>query len=269
LGDDAPMASRHVTGFLRPLTALAVVAVPAAGWFVDDWTGGTTLAVYWFETVMGCVFIGIRIVVHRRRTPRRGHFRYQAPSANRRGPRNSTFLTGFVVTSAAFCTAHGVFLAGILFLLDHEGERQLAAVDWRSVAFGCSSMLVFLGIDLAMDLRGLRGWSFWQIEQTANLGLGRVVVVHLTLIFGLLALAVTGASAAFFGVFVTLKSLFAISTALPQWQPVTPPAWLSRVMNRVPNGRAGGRFEDAWAQEREDEEERRARNERPWVSASG
>jgi hypothetical protein len=171
------------------------------------------------------------------------------------------------VTSVAFCTAHAVFLGGILLLLDHEGNRELAVVDWRSVAVGCSSVLVFLGLDLAMDLRSLRRWSFWQIEQTANRGLGRVVVVHLTLLFGLLAVTVSGASTAFFGLFVALKSLYALSTVLPRWQPVTPPAWLTGVMNRVPRVRGGRRFEDAWAKDREDEDERRAGNERPWVAA--
>jgi hypothetical protein len=246
------------------LVALAVVAVPATGWFVEDWSGGTTLAVYWFETAAACLFIAARIGVHQRWSPRRGHFRYQAPSGERRSSQNSTFLVGFVVTSVAFCAAHGVFLGVILFMLAHNGERELAGVDWRSVGFGCSCVFAFLAIDFAMDLRRLRGWSFWQVEQTAHRGLGRVVVVHLTLVFGLFAVAVTGAPGALFGVFVALKSLFALSTALPQWEPVAPPTWLSRVMNRVPNVR---RFEDAWVQDRADESERRARNEQPWVGA--
>ena len=51
---------------------------------------------------------------------------------------------------------------------------------------GCVIVLAFLIIDFVVDLRGLRNWSFLQIEQIAYRGLGRVVVVHLTLIFGLL-----------------------------------------------------------------------------------
>lgn len=247
------------------LVALAVIAVPLTGWFVEDWSGGTTLAVYWFETVAACLFIAARIAVHQRWSPRSGHFRYQARSGERRSSQNSTFLTGFVVTSVAFGAAHGVFLGVVLFMLAHHGERELAAVDWRSVGFGCSSVFVFLAIDFVMDLRSLRGWSFWQVEQTAYRGLGRVVVVHLTLVFGLLAVAVTGAPGALFGVFVALKSLFALSAALPQWEPVAPPKWLGRVMNRVPH--EGRRFEDVWVKDRADESERRARNEQPWVGA--
>jgi hypothetical protein len=253
---------------LQLLSLLAVIAVPAAGWFVADWSGGTTLAVYWFENVTVCLFIAARMVVHRRWTPRRGHFAYAAPSAARRSSQSTSFLTGFVTTTGAFCAAHAVFLAVILLILDHNGQRNLAEIDWHSVAFGCLSVALFLALDFVMDLRSLRQWSFWQLEQTAQRGLSRVVVVHLTLILGLIGIAVTGAPGALFGIFVVLKTLAALSAALPQWEPASAPTWLSRVMNRVPHARhQERRFEDAWAEDRADEIERRNRNEQLWTGA--
>ncbi len=246
------------------LILVAVTAVPAAGWFFEEWSAGTTLAVYWFENVAACLFVAVRIAVHQRLSPRHGHFRYQG--ADRRSSQSS-FITGFLVTSLAFCAAHGVFLGFILFMLDRNGEHGLAAVDWRSVQTGCVIVFVFLVIDLAVDLVRVRSWSFLRIEQTAYRGLGRVVVVHLTLIFGLFGVAMTGASSALFGVFVVLKTLYALSLALPQWEPVTPPGWLSRVMNRLPNVHPGEKFEDHWAKDRVDEAKRRERNEQPWAAA--
>ena len=127
-------------------------------------------------------------------------------------------------------------------------------------------MLIVLTIDFVVDLLSLRQWSFWQIEQTANRSLGRVVVVHLTLVLGMFAAAMTDVSA-LFGVFVVLKTLNALSMALPQWEPATAPNWLSRVMNRLPNMHPGQRFEDACAKDRADEAERRERNEEPWTAA--
>ncbi|CAN5652296.1 DUF6498-containing protein [soil metagenome] len=256
-----------MTRVVQLLSVLAVIAVPAAGWFVGDWSGGTTLAVYWFETIAASLFIAGRIVVHQRWTPRRGHFKYEAPTATRRGSRSSSFVTGFLVTSLVFCAAHGLFLALILFMLDRNGDAGLAEIDWRSVGFGCVSVVGFLAIDFLMDLLSLRRWSFWQIEQTANQGLSRVVVVHLTLILGLFCIAITGAPNALFGVFVVLKTLASLSTALPQWEPATAPQWLSSVMNRLPNAHRGRRFEEVWAEDRADEIERRARNDKPWADA--
>ena len=255
-----------MTRIAHLVTTLAVIAVPAAGWFTQDWSGGTTLAVYWFETLAMCLFIMARVALHQRWSPRRGHFSYTASSTNRRSSQTSSFLAGFAMSSLAFCAAHGVFLAAVLFLLDKEGDSALAGVDWRSIGLGCSTVLAFLAVDFAVDLFSLRTWSFWQLERTAVGGLGRIVVVHLTLVFGLIAVGVTGAPEALFGIFVVLKSLFAVSTALPQWEPAVAPKWLGRVMNRVPTGQRGRRFEDSWAEDHADEVERRAENERPWTA---
>jgi len=220
---------------------MAVNAVPAAGWFAAGWSAGTTLIVYWFETLAACLFVAARIVAHRRWSPRRGHFRYQAPNSDR--PRSqSYFLQGFLVTSLAFSAAHGQFLGGILFVLDHKGHGNLAGVDWHSVKLGSLYVLIALAIDLVVDLLSMRKWSFRQIEGTANRSLGRVIVVHLTLVFGMFGAAMTDASA-LFGVFVVLKTMYALSTALPQWEPATPPRWLSRAMNRLPNVHPGEGFE--------------------------
>jgi hypothetical protein len=62
-------------------------------------------------------------------------------------------------------------------------------------------------------------------------------------------------------VFVILKSLAALSAALPQWEPTALPERVSQVMNRIPNVRHGQSFEDAWAQERAGESARQAINE--------
>lgn len=246
------------------LTLLGVVAVPLLGWFAADWSGATTLAVYWFETVVACVFIAARVALHQRWAPRRGHFRYEAPAGERRGSGRASFVTGFMVTSGVFCAAHALFLGAILFLLNRNGVGGIVDIDWRSVAFGVASVLLFVVFDFVVDLLTLRRWTFWDIEQTANRGLSRVVVVHLTIVFGFVAIALTDAPAAFFGVFVVLKTLVALGSALPQYEPATAPAWFARIMNRVPNVHPGRTFEEFWAKDRADEVARRDRNERPW-----
>jgi hypothetical protein len=254
----------NVTRIVHLLALLAVNAVPVAGWFVEGWSAGTTLVVYWFETVAACVFVSARIVAHQRWSPRRGHVSYLAPKSNRQRSQAS-FVKGFLVTSLVFSVAHGLFLGVILSVLDRNGQGDLAGVDWRSVKLGSLYVLIALAIDFVVDLPGLRRWSFWQIDQTANRSLGRIAVVHLTLVFGMFGAAMTDASA-LFGVFVVLKTLYALSTALPQWEPATAPTWLSRTMNRLPNVHPGQRFEDVWAKDRADEAERRERNEQPATS---
>jgi Family of unknown function (DUF6498) len=250
---------------IQLLALLAVNAIPAAGWFVEGWSAGTTLVVYWFENVAVCLFVAARIIANRRTSPRRGHFEYQAPKSAGRGSQTS-FLNGFLVTSLAFSVAHGAFLGVILFVLDHNDQDHLAGVVWHQVRNGCIGVLVILAIEFAVDLPGLRRWTFWQVEQTANRSLGRIAVVQLTLVLGMFGAVMTDASA-LFGVFIVLKTLNALSMALPQWEPTTAPKWLSRAMNRLPNVHPGEDFEDLWAKERADEAERRVRNEQRWTGA--
>ena len=235
------------------LALLAVNAIPAAGWFIEGWSAGTTLVVYWFENVAVCLFVAARIIATRRASPRRGHFKYQAPKSAGRSSQTS-FLSGFLVTSLVFSAAHGVFLGLILFMLAHNGQDHLAGVAWHQVRNGCIGVLVILAIEFAVDLPALRRWTFWQVEQIANRSLGRVVVVHLTLVLGMFGAVMTDASA-LFGVFIVLKTLNALSMALPQWEPRTAPRWLSR------------KFADAWDEERANEAARRVENEQPWTGA--
>ncbi len=65
------------------LTFTGVNGVPVAGWFVQHWSAGTTLTVYWIENVAACLFVAVRILTHQRVSPRRGHFRYRAPDGER------------------------------------------------------------------------------------------------------------------------------------------------------------------------------------------
>ncbi|MUM18991.1 hypothetical protein FZI91_14110 [Mycobacterium sp. CBMA271] len=250
---------------LHLVAMIAVNAIPLTGWFVGGWTAGTTLLVYWFETVVASLFIAQRAVLHKRWNPRRGHFKYQGPGP---GPSTQTsFVGGFLFSTLVFSAAHGFFLGMILFLLHHNGQGALIGIDWRSVGIGCIQVFVVLAVDFLVDLRGLRSWSFWQLEVMASRGFLRVAVVHLTLIFGMFAVAATDAPSALFGVFVVLKTMYSLSTALPQWEPDVPPRWLSGAMNRIPSVRPGLTFEQQWAKDRSDEAERRERNEQPWTGA--
>ena len=264
-----PDSRRHaVISRFHLVNVLGVIAIPALGWFTQHWSGATTLVVYWFENVATCLLVMARIAVHRSWSPKYGHFRYGAPQAS--GSANQSFLAGFALISLVFCAAHGIFLGAILGLLAHNRAPALRLIDldWRSVGWGCLSVSLFLTLDFLLDLTGLRRWSFRDLEVIANIGLGRIMVVHLTLLLGFAAIAATDAPGTLFGVFVVLKTLAALSAVVPQWEPERPPSWLSNLMNRVPNVHPGERFEDFWVQDQARERERQHRNERAWRKAA-
>jgi hypothetical protein len=248
--------------------SLGTNAVPAAGWFFGSWSAGTTLGVYWFENVVASLLIGARIALHRKWSPCRGHTHYQPRDKERRGAQRS-FLQYFLTTSLVFSVAHGFFLGMIIFVLTANGHGDEVGLNGRELATGCGLVAAMLVGDFAFDLRRLRAQPFAWLERQAEGNLGRVVVVHLSLIFGMAAVAFTGANKAFFGVFIGLKTMADLSMRLPQWNPARPPAWLCRIMDRVPNAQAGknkGRpqtFEEFWIADKADEIARLAANERP------
>jgi hypothetical protein len=267
ISSETPQDALGVRKVFQFLALLGVNAVPALGWFVEGWSAGTTLAIYWFENVAACLFIGLRIFLHRRWHPCRGHFRYQARRQGQ-GPRPAPapFLGNFLQLSLVFSAAHGFFLGMLLFLLNHNGKVAIAEVSWPEMRIGCGNVLLFLAVSFLADLRGLAQRPFAWVERLADWNFGRIIVVHLTLIFGMFAVAMTGATKAFFGVFVVLKTMADLSAVIPQWQPKTPPRWLSNMMNKVPNAHPGEKFEDFWVKDNTEEETRVAANEQPWTS---
>ena len=242
---------------------LAANAVPALGWFAADWSPATTLVVYWFETAVGLVAIYLRGVLNQRWKPQRGHFEYEGTQS--RGVRaRGSFIKNFGFITFVFTAAHGFFIAVIVLILTNNGHADVVNLSWRSVGFGCLQILAIMAVDFFTDLPYLRTWTFRHLEQTANQSFGRIAVVHLALIFGMFVAAITDSPARMFGVFVVIKTLFSLSTALPQHTPAAPPAWLSRAMNRIRPEPVGKRFEDEWAADQAAEVKRLERNDKPW-----
>ena len=81
---------------------------------------------------------------------------------------------------------------------------------------------------------------------------------------GMAAVMFTGANRNFFGVFIFLKTMLNVSLVVPQYQPRTPPRWLSSLMDRVPSAKhKGTNFAEFWKQTDDQEAARVARNEKP------
>jgi len=246
----------------RLLSSLGLNAVPAAGWFLGDWSAGTTLAVYWFENVAASLLIAARIFLHRRVAPKKGHWHYQPREGANRGA-GGPYLGSFLQTSLIFSGAHGFFLAMFVFVLTANGHGAEIGLNGREVLGGCGLVSIFLVGDFLADLRGLRNRPFAWVERLADANLGRVVVVHLSIIFGVAAAAFTGANRSFFSAFLVLKTMADLASRLPQWNPETPPAWLCRVMERLPNVHPGETFEQFWVADKAKEIARREANEQP------
>lgn len=242
--------------FSRIFLAGGQNAVPLSGWFFGGWSPGTTLALFWFENLLLTLFIGARVAAHWQLTRKRGHER--------------GFLKNFLVTSVAFTLAQGVFLVIILGAL----LRNTVVLDdvWTGLQWMAGTQVA----SLALDSWSLGRWPFAELRTRTEWMLGRVVMVHLSIIVGMFVFAAMGTPTSFFGFFLVFKALAEISSIVPQWKPKKPPAWLARLMNKVPGSpeakkrrgkprgdhrHANETFEEYWERTDREEAEKYARDE--------
>jgi hypothetical protein len=249
------------------ITALGLNAVPAAGWFFGEWSAGTMLVLYWLETLIGTLLVGVRIVIHRRVRPSKGHWNYQAPEGQQQQQKQtsnrSSYLSAFLVPALVFTFAHGVFLAALGgMMIAKKNLSPEIRIDSHNLLAGVIGILLFQVIDFVVDLIWLRTRPFAWIERLGQVSLSRVIIIHLTIIGGMAAVMFTGANRNFFGVFIVLKTMLNLSLVVPQWKPKTPPAWLSSMMDRIGSPKyKNTSFSEYWKQTDDQEAARVARNE--------
>ena len=254
--------------FFRLLVVFGINAVPAVGWYHEGWSAGTTLALYWVENVVATLLVAARIYLHSKVNPRRGHFHYWPRESGKpaaRGKRKSdgSLLMAFLPTSLIFSAAHGIFLFGLIFVLSQNEHGAEIALNRDDLVDGSCWMSAGLLAGFLLDLHGLKDRPFAWAEGLVGRMLSRVVLMQLTIIFGMFAVAITGATRAFFTVFIVLKTLNDLSFSLPQWVPQKPPVLLGKVMNKLPNVHPGETFEDFWKKDQETELQREQENEQP------
>ena len=247
------------------LTALGLNAVPAAGWFIGNWSAGTILVLYWLETLIGTLLVAARIILHRRVRPSKGHWDYQAPQTQEpQGNSRCSYLVAFLVPALVFTLAHGIFIAALGFMMIKNNLTPDARVNVHDLLTGLIGIGMFQVADFTLDLISLRDHPFLWLERLGQQTLSRVFVVHLGIVGGMAAVMFTGANRHFFGVFIFLKAMLNCSVALPQWNPKTPPAWLSNAMDHIGSPKnEKTTFAQFWKQNDDQEAARIARNEKP------
>jgi hypothetical protein len=223
----------------RAAQVLGLNAVPVLGLFVGGWSPGTAVALYWIETALAIPLVSARILLHRRLTHTAGHYGVPTETRSRLGGRlevtrgTTTHLAGFLSMMVPFVLVHGVFVAFLVFgILPKEGGPS-AAVALADLRQGAAAIGAFMIAGLLIDLVGIGQRPFRWIERITGQAMGRVLVVHLTILVGLFALAITGAPMALFVIFAILKGFVDLGSVWPDRSvaagpPPEPPAWAQR-----------------------------------------
>lgn len=235
-----------MNGLVRVIQIIGVNSVPAFGVFGVGWTLGTAVAVYWLENVIGLVLVSLRLDLHRRQTRKRGHYNAGTMRVTeRRGgetlvvEKKITYLRHFLSIAIPFTLAHGFFLAMLLFFIVPQNYPAVS-MNVAAVGEGTAVVGVLLLLGFVFDLFDLRNRSFAWAKAQADYSLGRMLVVHLTIVLGMFALAATDAPESLFAVFIAFKTLVDLGSRAPKPMAKEPPKWLVQQKGRLPKATASG-----------------------------
>lgn len=166
-----------------------------------------------------------------------------------------------------FNLAHGVFLFVILFLIMPKMVgSEIIGVSLIDLRTGCLGILVFLCLGFFLDWSRLADRPFRWIERLVERSVSRVVVVHLSIIPGMVAITFWEAPRIFFSVFIVLKAMTDLSWLLPQNEDSPePPRWLFWI---TPRGKDadGETFAEYWRRTNAEEQRIRRENEEPLLA---
>lgn len=230
----------------RIATVLISNAIPLLGVLHFGWSATNVLVLYWLENLLVAVFTCLRIAAHCRLTRRRGHWRKDqlAASPGEMG-KQPVLLRDYALIAFVFTLAHGIFVAAIALILT---SRHADAPMWR-FAFGSfrqGALILFgaLAIDFCIDLRGLRSRSFAWIKGYTQQRMGRVLILHLAILFGMFAMAATNSPFSVLYALIGLKTLWDLAMSrvndAPAPTAATPPRWLLKIGDRMARDKVGG-----------------------------
>ena len=208
---------RRFPGAGRVLRALGIGGVPATGYFGAGWSPSTLLALYWLETVLMTLVVSILILLHRRATRKGGRWSAEHTVRSPWGDRSGTtsFLASFLALMVPFTAGHGVFVAVFVFQAFPQTFGPAARLSPGALADGVIALSLFLLAGLLLDLPGIGRRPFGWLQRLTGRAKARMLITHLTIIFGAATLAVFEAPLAFLAVFVGFKALIDLGGLLP------------------------------------------------------
>lgn len=200
--------------WLNLLFVLLANAVPLVGIQRFGWSATTVLVLYWFENLLIAGFTCVRIAAHRAITRKRGHWRAGQLGLLVNGKPSTSGLLGEYATMAfVFTLAHGVFVGMIAVFAGNKHPDdpiwQFSVVQFRQ---GATWIAAILAVELAVDLAGMKSLSYAALKSQVQARMGRIFVMHMTIILGMFAMTLTDSPFAVLYTLIAFKTLWELAT---------------------------------------------------------
>lgn len=214
------------------LFVLVLNAIPLYGVRFHGWSGSTVVVLYWFENLLVAAFTCAIIALHRQLTRKRGHWRTGQLGTQVNGKPSTRGLLGEYASLAfVFTAAHGIF---VWFFVNAHFAEAADAPFWEfspeQAQHGANAIAFTLATQFALTAASVRSRSFAWLKDYVEQRSSRVLVMHLTIIFGMFAMLMLHSA------LVVLYVLIALKTA---WE------LLGAARAATPSGGASGSPTDA------------------------
>jgi hypothetical protein len=264
----SPRGEAILGKWIHRVFVLATGLVPLAGVLWFGWSASTLLLVFWAETLLTGTANVVRIALHRRLTRTRGHWRRQLDDSSGRSfgkekekPKGeTTFLAEYATILYVFTLAHGLFLIFFLVVLNQNWTGVGPSpwkIDAESFRNGVLGVGAFALMEFLYDAFSLGQQPFSWLKTRVQVALGRVVILHLVVIFGTFLMMRYETPMTFLGILVGLKTLMDLgATAAPAEVSEKPPRWLVALGKKT-----GADMEREWPKILAEQKQRAAEDE--------
>jgi len=198
------------------LSSLALIAAnlaPLAGVLFLGWSVSSVIVLYWFENVVLGVLNVARMAL-------------SSTAGNEPGTRGagldqnskSFLIPFFILHYFFFCAGHGVFVFALFpdeqgFFPAQQGFAMLGTL-WRAVeifatplAFAAFALAASHVVSFFVNYLGGREYESFDVKQLMRMPYGRIVVLHLTILFGAMAITALNEPIWSIVILVAVKSL--------------------------------------------------------------
>src|SRR5262245_4447150 len=217
---DRLLAWYRVGSSIWAVAALVLAnAVPLIGVLFFGWSVWNILIVYWLENGIVGLFNVLKMAAAT------GTGQVQGMSINNRpvaGNSKVTLIPFFVMHYGIFWVVHGIFVLTLPFLFTGE-PGSASGVDPLAILFAGIALALSHGVSYWWNY--LHGGEYLHMSaaQLMFAPYGRLLVLHMTIILGAVAIGTTGAQSAAVAMLVLFKTAIDVGLHLAEHRRAAPP----------------------------------------------
>jgi Family of unknown function (DUF6498) len=223
---DRIIAWYRMTSSVGAVVALVVAnLVPLMGVLFFGWNVWMILIVYWLENGVVGVFNVLKMLKAQGPTDGSPSMRVNGVPATSMS--RAALVPFFVLHYGIFWLVHGVFVwtLPVFGMMESETAATDMTTGFDPITIPLAVLVLTISHGVSYWFNFIKGGEYLRTSVAAQMGApyGRLVVLHVTIIIGGMAIAFTGAPAAAVAILVALKTVLDVGFHLAEHRKVAPP----------------------------------------------